>query len=88
MIVNVFIIRRGMREFLEVDNESDNWNWTENLDEATIYQTQDAAQTDLLHKRLGPEVWIYQIPYSITQTQLRKKKSIKKRPVKRSIKKK
>jgi len=85
MIVDVFIIRKGMRDFLLVDPETDNWDWTQNLDDATIYKTQEKAEMDKLQKKLD-DAWIYRIPYSVTQQ--RKKKSTKKKPVKRSIKKK
>lgn len=86
MIVDVFIIRKGMRDFLVVDPETDNWEWTQNLDDATVYKTQEKAEMDKLQKKLGSDAWVYQIPYSVTQS--RKKKSTKKKPVKRSIKKK
>jgi hypothetical protein len=86
MIIDVFIIRKGMRDFLLVDPETNNWDWTQNLDDATIYQTQEKAELDKLQKKLGTDAWVYQIPYSVTQQ--RKKKSTKKKPVKRSVKKK
>jgi hypothetical protein len=77
MIVDVFIIRKDMNKFLLIDPETGNWDWTKNLEEATIYQTQEKAEEVKLQRNLGDTAWVYQIPYSIVNPPQRKKKSLK-----------
>lgn len=77
MIVDVFIIRNGMNKFFTVDPETGNWDWTKNLEDATIYQTPDKAEEVKLQKNLGDAAWVYQIPYSIVNPPQRKKKPAK-----------
>lgn len=71
-----------------MDPDTGNWDWTTNLEDATIFQKSDQAETTKIQKSLDADSWIYEIPYSIVQPQARKKKSIsKKRSIKRIIKK-
>jgi hypothetical protein len=76
MIVDVFIIRNGMRDFLVIDPDTGNWDWSKNLEDATIYKTADEANVVKLQKKLGDDAWVYQMPYSITQSR-RKRKTVK-----------
>lgn len=64
MIVDVIIIRKGDNKFLSV-NDDGNWAWVTNLDDATVYKTDDLAKSVILEKKLvHPDVYTYQIPYS------------------------
>lgn len=87
MLTNVFIIRKDMNKFFSMDPDTGNWNWTTNLEDATIFQKADQADAVKLQKNLDLDSWVYEIPYSITQPQARKKKASKRKPVKRTIKK-
>jgi len=89
MIINVFIVRHGMGEFLEIDPETGNWGWTKNLDDASIYQTQEEAEAIKLQRNLGEDAWVYQMPKSVdvVAAQQRKKKIKKSKMVRKSIKK-
>lgn len=88
MLTNVFIIRKNMNKFFVMDPDTGNWDWTMNLEDATIFPTTEKAETAKIQKNIDSDAWIYEIPYSVT-TQSRKKKSTsKKRSVKRIIKKK
>jgi len=78
MITDVYIIRKDMDKFFVLDSESDNWEWSKNLDEATIFSTPDKAQQVKLQRKTGDDTYIYQMPYSITQPQQRKKRKSKK----------
>jgi hypothetical protein len=87
MLTNVFIIRKDMNKFFAMDPDTGNWNWTTTLEDATIFQKADQAETIKAQKNLDMDTYIYEIPYSITQPQARKKKATKRKPVKRIIKK-
>lgn len=87
MITDVYIIRPkdNMNTFFEIDPDTGNWNWTNNLESATIFQTSEKAENMIAQKIPNIGAYVYQIPYSIIQPQTRKKKTVKK-VVKRKIK--
>jgi len=78
-----------MGEFLEIDPETGNWGWTKNLDDASIYQTQEEAEAIKLQRNLGEDAWVYQMPKSVdvVAAQQRKKKIKKSKMVRKPIKK-
>jgi hypothetical protein len=78
MIADVYIIRKDLNKFFVLDPETDNWEWSPDLEEATIYSTPDAAELTLTQRKLGNDAYIYQLPYAIVQPQQRKKKTSKK----------
>jgi len=86
MITNVYVIRKNMDKFFVIDPDTGNWEWSMNLDDATIYDTSDEANSVKLQKRTGEDSWIFEMPYyKPTITQSRKKRKIKKSPTKRKI---
>jgi hypothetical protein len=82
MITSVYIIRSkdSMNKFFELDPDTGNWDWTKNLESATIFQTPDKAAIMQTQKLANEDTYIYEIPYSIVQPQSRKKKSSKTKP--------
>ena len=85
MITDVYIIRKGLGEFFVLDPESDNWSWTPDIEEATIFLTPNKAEETIVKRKTGNDTYVYQIPYSVPTPQQRKRK-IKGKPVKRKIK--
>lgn len=85
MIEDVYIIRstENMNKFFKLDPDTGNWDWTRNLEEASIYKTPDKAEQIRTSKITNEESYIYQIPYFIAQPQQRKKKITKKQSTKR-----
>jgi hypothetical protein len=86
MIEDVYIIRssENMNKFFKLDPDTGNWEWTPNLEEASIYKTPDKAEQIKTAKITVEQAYIYQIPYFIAQPQQRhknNKKSITKRVV-------
>jgi hypothetical protein len=75
MIKDVYIIRQGMYKFFEIDKDTGNWDWTKNLEDATVYATPNEAELIKEQKSLDPDTWIYQMPYSIINPQRKKKPS-------------
>lgn len=86
MITQVYIIRKDLNKFFSLDPETDNWEWSPNLEEATIYTTPDKAELIRSQRKLGDDTYIYQMPYSMPEPQLRKRKQTKK-PKGRTIRK-
>lgn len=86
MLTNVYIIRKDLDKFFVLDPETDNWEWSKNLEDATIYATPAKAEESMMEKKTGATSYVYEIPYSIAQPQQRRKKSSKK-PKGRAIKK-
>jgi len=86
MLTNVYIIRKDLDKFFVLDPETDNWEWSKNLDDATIYATPSKAEETMMEKKTGVTSYIYEIPYSISQPQQRKRK-INKKPKGRTIRK-
>ena len=84
MITDVYIIRKGLGEFFVLDPESDNWSWTPDIEEATIFLTPNKAEETIIKRKTGSDTYVYQMPYSVLTPQQRKKKPYK-RP-KRKIK--
>jgi hypothetical protein len=84
MIADVYIIRKDMNKFFVLDPETDNWEWSSDLEEATIFSTPGAAELIIPQRKLGTDAYVYQLPYAIVQPQQRKKKMSKK--PKRTIK--
>lgn len=80
MITYVYIIRSkdNMNKFFEIDPLTGNWDWTKDLEDATIFQTAIKAESMRLEKLKDEDSYVYEIPYSIVQPQARKKKSSKK----------
>lgn len=78
MLTNVYIIRKDLDKFFVFDPENDNWEWSKNLDDATIYQTPTQAEETIRTQKTGIESYVYEIPYSITQPQPRRKRLSKK----------
>jgi len=85
MIEDVYIIRsiEDMNKFFKLDPDTGNWDWTRNLEEASIYKTPDKAEQIRATKITNEPSYIYQIPYFIAQPQQRKKKINKKSSTKR-----
>lgn len=86
MITNVYIIRKGLDSFFVIDPESDNWSWSPDIEEATIFITPDKAESTRISRKTGNDTYVYEMPYSVPTTQQRRKKITKKR-IKRRIKK-
>lgn len=89
MITNVYIIRKGLDSFFVLDPESDNWSWSPDIDEATIFTTPDKAESIRLTRKTGADTYVYEMPYSIPTTQRRKKKSqkkLKRKPITKKLK--
>jgi hypothetical protein len=84
MIADVYIIRKDMNKFFVLDPDTDNWEWSTDLEEATIYSTPNAAELAIIQRKLGTDAYVYQLPYAIVQPQQRKKKTSKK--IKRVVK--
>ena len=49
MIINAYIIRNNDDKFLSIDDDG-NWTWVKNLDDASVYKTQDEAFATLKQK--------------------------------------
>jgi hypothetical protein len=86
MLTNVYIIRKDLDKFFIIDPETDNWEWSKNLEDATIYATAAKAEESMMEKKTGATSYVYEIPYSIAQPQQRKRK-VTKKPKGRIIKK-
>lgn len=88
MIEDVYIIRstEDMNKFFKLDPDTGNWDWTRNLEEASIYKTPDKAEEIRTIKITNEQSYVYQIPYFIAQPQQRKKKINKKTSIKRKSK--
>lgn len=94
MISYVYIIRpkNNMNKFFILDPDTGNWDWTTNLEDATMFQTANSAESVITQKLAGEDAYVYEIPYSVAQPQSRKKKKIKpktkihKKKIKRSKK--
>jgi hypothetical protein len=84
MIADVYIIRKDMNKFFVLDPETDNWEWSSDLEEATIFSTPGTAELVIPQRKLGADAYVYQLPYAIVQPQQRKKKTSKK--TKRTVK--
>lgn len=87
MLTNVYIIRKDLDKFFVLDPETDNWEWSKNLDDATIYLTPTKAEETMMEKKTGATSYVYEIPYSIAQPQQRKKRKTVKKPKGRIVKK-
>lgn len=87
MIISVYLIRKGETKFLSVE-ENGNINWVKNLDEASIYKTESEAVSIIQQKKLlAPDIYIYQIPYSVVSRKSKpKSKNIPKRKIKKRCK--
>jgi hypothetical protein len=84
MMVDVYIIRKGLDEFFVYNPDEDNWSWGSNIDDATIFSTPEKAEAIRVQKKTGTESYVFKIPYFVPNVQQRKKKTYK-RP-KRKIK--
>lgn len=84
MMTEVYIIRKGMNDFFLYNPDDDNWEWTKDIEEATIYATPEKAEAAKLLKKTGEDTYVFKIPYSVPNLQQRKKK-ISKKP-KRKVK--
>lgn len=78
MISNVYIIRAkdSMFKFFAIDPETGNWNWVNNLEDATVFQNSNVAESTRMQKT-PTDTYVYEIPFSIAKPQERKKKSSK-----------
>jgi len=87
-IIEGFIIRRGTDQYF-ILNSDGSIDWSKNLEDATIYDTQAEAQSVKMRKETGEDTWVYSIPHYVskyaiptsTPTQSRKKKPSKRKPV-------
>jgi hypothetical protein len=78
MMVDVYIIRKGMDEFFVYNQDEDNWIWGNNIDDATIFSTPEKAETIRVQKKTGTDSYVFKTPYFVPNVQQRKKKLSKK----------
>jgi hypothetical protein len=84
MMVDVYIIRKGLDEFFVYNPDEDNWSWGYDIDDATIFSTPEKAEAIRVQKKTGTESYVFKTPYFVPDVQQRKKR-ISKKP-KRKIK--
>ena len=79
MISYVYIIRSkdNMFKFFALNPDTGNWEWVSNLEDATIFQTANAAELIRTQKLSKEDTYVYEIPFSIAKPQERKRKYTK-----------